>query len=197
MKTATTHDPRLRELLVALHAMVKKVKRPYAVGGALAMAAYGYPRHTSDVDAFMIRKDLLPWLRAAREVGLNITQAFEGHHYMAWFSKHADPNVRIDLLFPSEEIYLSGVRKPVVRDVAGMPTKLLPVEILAAVKFASEREKDKLDFDAMFKLGLFEPQTVAVMLNAAGEKAAARAMHKKAAELERALVADASNKRRR
>jgi hypothetical protein len=183
-KPAWTYDPRLRELLVALLAMVKKVNRPYVIGGALAMSAQGYSRHTNDLDVFLLRRDARSWLAAAHAVGLKTDEVFHGLHYMAWLPKHGDPLIRIDLMFPSEDVYISGIRTPTKGDVSGIPAKVMSIEFLAAVKFTSDREKDALDFDAMFKRGLFEPETVAYILNAVGDKDAARGVLKRCKALE-------------
>jgi hypothetical protein len=182
------YDPKLRELLVAFTKMASKVRRPYAIGGAVAMSAQGYTRHTTDLDAFLLRRDALAWFRAARAEGLSVTPVFEGHHYMAWFQKHGDPEVRIDLMFPSEEIYLGGVRDPKKANIGGISSKVLPIELIAAAKFTSDRDKDKFDFDALLNRGIIEPETVAFLLRAAGDKAEARALMRHAAAVEAALA---------
>jgi hypothetical protein len=188
MASTWTYDPRLRELLVAFMKMAKEVKRPYAVGGALAMAAQGYARQTTDLDAFLLRQDALAWFRAARAQGLSVSPVFEGHHYFAWMRKHGDPEVRIDLMFPSEEIYLSGVREPKRAKIGDVASVVLPIELVAAAKFTSDRDKDRLDFDAMLRRGLFEPETAAFLLRAAGDRAEARALLRHAAAVEASLA---------
>ena len=44
-----------------------RIKKPYAIGGALAMATYGYSRETRDVDALVDYEDRVAWIRALRE----------------------------------------------------------------------------------------------------------------------------------
>jgi len=151
------YDPRLRELLVAFLKVAKKVRKSYAIGGALAMSAHGYVRQTSDLDAFLLDEDRLDWLRALRKAGLTIDSVFRGIHYIAFFPKHADPRIRIDLLFPATEPELSAVEFPVSAKIAGFNAEVFPLELLVVAKFLSDRPEDQRDFDVMFNLGIFEP----------------------------------------
>jgi hypothetical protein len=159
--------------------MTRLVQGNYAIGGALAMGAHGYQRHTNDLDAFLLAENKLAWLQAAQKVGLIVDPVFRGIHYIAFFQKHGDPRIRIDLLFPSEEIEVEAVRHPVVRPIGNIRAKVFPIELLAADKFLSDRPEDQHDFEAMLSRGLFEPLTVAAML-APVDKAAARRLQKRA-----------------
>ncbi|MFI5298764.1 MAG: hypothetical protein ACHREM_11765 [Polyangiales bacterium] len=151
----------MRELLVAVVEIARLVSRPYAITGALAMSAYGYTRPTEDVDVFLVRRHLLKWLRAAREVGLSTTPVVEGRHYMAWFRRHADSNICIDMMFPSPEVYVDGVRSAQLRRVGGVSARVLSLEFIAAAKLASRDEKHSTDFDAMLSRDLFDRDAVA------------------------------------
>jgi hypothetical protein len=158
-------DPRVRELLRAFLAMAKEVKKPYAIGGALAMRAHGYARQTSDVDVFLRDRDRLAWLRAARTQGLTVDRVFSGHHYMAFFVKHRDPRVRIDLLFPAAEPAVTAIRKSEEKTIdRGIVARVFGVELLTIEKFTSDRPEDQRDVEAMFDLGLVEPETVRFLL---------------------------------
>ena len=137
-----------------------KVKKPYAIGGALAMAAAGYVRQTSDVDAFVLDRDRHAWIRALREAGLDVEPVFMGHHYVAW---HPDnPRVRVDLLVPAEQLQVDVVKRPEVASVGGIQFRAFGPATMAAVKFlASEDVPGYLgDFHAMMERGLFDPQLV-------------------------------------
>lgn len=159
-----TYDPRLRELLLAFLRMVKIAQRPYAIGGALAMSAHGYQRHTSDVDAFLREEDRLVWLRAAHQVGLTVDRVFGTFHFIAFFPKHGDPRIRIDMLFPAGDPELSAIDNTIPGSVGGIAVSVFPLEQLVISKCMSERPEDARDFDVMFELGLFDPNTVRAVL---------------------------------
>lgn len=164
-------DPRVRELLVAFLEMAKLTGRPYAIGGALAMSGHGYTRQTSDVDAFLRYEDRLEWLRAARKVGLLTDEVFRGVHYFAFMPEHGDPRIRIDLLFPAEEIEAAAIDDPVPVRIGGVVVEAFRVELLAAAKLLSDRPGDQRDFQAMLELGLFEPATLQMLLAPLGQEA--------------------------
>jgi len=158
------HDPRVRELLLAFLKMASITRRSYAVGGALAMSAHGYVRQTSDVDAFLLDEHRLEWLRAARSVGLIVDEVFSKVHYMAFFPRHGDPRIRIDMLFPADEPELSAVEYPVRASIGGIATNVFPLALLAIDKFASDRPEDHRDFERMLHLGMFDPADLRVII---------------------------------
>ncbi|MCR4315039.1 MAG: hypothetical protein NUW37_01680 [Planctomycetes bacterium] len=55
----------------------------YALGGAEAMAAHGYSRHTDDLDVFVLEDDLNKLMHALRKTGLETFSVFEPFHYAA------------------------------------------------------------------------------------------------------------------
>ena len=158
------YDPRLEELLVRFLRMVRKVRKPYAIGGALAMAAHGYQRQTTDLDAFLLEKDRWAWIRAAQATGLTVDPVFRGHHYMAFLPEHGDPRIRIDLMFPAESLEVQAIRKPAAGEIGGVRAKVVKLEMIAAMKFLSDRPDDRHDFLAMLERGIFEPGTVRFLI---------------------------------
>ena len=60
-KSWVSHE--VQQLLDLFLAAAATVGRPYAIGGALAMGAHGYRRHTDDVDAYVNYKDRGEWVR--------------------------------------------------------------------------------------------------------------------------------------
>lgn len=142
--------------------MAKITGKPYAIGGALAMSAHGYVRQTSRVDAFALLDDKLAWLRAARSVGLTVDEIFRDVHYIAFFTKHQDPRIRIDLLFPAAEPELSAIEFPATVSIGGVTAEAFPMDLLVMAKFQSDREGDARDFERMFHLGLFDPAQASV-----------------------------------
>jgi hypothetical protein len=154
------YDPRVQELLKAFLRMAKKTHKPYAIGGALAMAAHGYVRQTTDVDAFLRDEDRLDWLRAARAEGLHIDELYHRIHYIAFDLKHGDPRIRIDLMFPAEEPALSAIDIPDTATIGNLSFDVFPIDMLVIAKFDSDRDKDQNDVAAMYHLGLFDPVRV-------------------------------------
>ena len=96
-ETRWPYDPRVKRLLQTFLAMAKDVRRPYAIGGALSMSAYGYSRETKVVDAFLLEQDRLTWLRAARKHGLTVDNIYGHIHYIAFFPEDGDARIRIDM----------------------------------------------------------------------------------------------------
>jgi len=158
-------NPHVRELLQAFLRMANEVKRPYAIGGALALAAHGYVRETHDVDAFVRPSDRLLWLRAAHKQGLTVDRVYGGLHYIAFFVKHGDPRERIDILVPYDEPARTAVRSAKVKTITGsVKARVFTLELLVIEKFLSDRPEDHRDVDAIFDRGYFEPETITILL---------------------------------
>lgn len=167
-------DPRVRNLLVRFLRAADVVQKPYAVGGALAMAAHGYTRQTQDVDAFLQYADRALWFRALRQQEFSVIPVFSGVHYIAFDPKHKTPEVRIDLLLPAEDPELSAVEAPERGQVGNVPVDIFPLELLVISKFLSDRENDHRDVDAMYERGLFVPADIAATLRHIDADAAVR-----------------------
>jgi hypothetical protein len=157
-------DLRVRSLLRRFLKAAEVVQKPYAVGGALAMAAHGYTRQTQDVDAFLQHEDRIEWFRALRAQGLKIIPIFTGVQYMAMDPKYKDPEIRIDLLLPAGDPELSAVEMPETGDIGGIAAEVFPLDLLVISKFISSRDEDHHDVDVMYKRGLFNPAEVALTL---------------------------------
>jgi hypothetical protein len=155
----------VKELLEKFLRAAKEVDRPYAIGGALAMAAYGYTRQTSDVDAFLAEGDISAWARALRAQGLRVDRVVSGIHYVATVPDHP-ADVRIDLLLPSDDPEWSAVQAPQTANIGGVRAEVFPVALLVAAKFQSDREQDRADVAAMHEHGLFDPRQVLKVLRA-------------------------------
>jgi hypothetical protein len=70
-------------------------------------------------------------------------------------------DVRIDLLFPSDDPEWSAVQFPETSNIGGIRAEVFPVVLLVAAKFQSDREEDHADVQAMYERGLFDPKAVA------------------------------------
>jgi hypothetical protein len=149
------YGPKLKEMLAALLEAAAVTGRPYAVGGAIAMAASGYRRHTDDVDVFILNRDRLVWMKALRDVGLKVEPVFMGHHYMA---AHPKGGVRIDILVPDEDFEVSAIKRPEIGKLGDLTFHAFGPVTLAAMKFvASENVPSYLsDVYAMLERGLFD-----------------------------------------
>jgi Nucleotidyl transferase of unknown function (DUF2204) len=172
VKLAWPADPRLRELLTLFLRTAKKVRKPYAIGGAIAMAVHGYERHTNDLDAFLLDDDREAWLHALQKEGLSLKTLYDPFHFVAWLPKHRDENVHIDLLFPADPIDVGAIDGRVRRTFRGKTLQVVPTEMLALMKWSSERSEDQHDFVSFLKRDLFEPKTAEIMLQYVDPRAA-------------------------
>jgi hypothetical protein len=155
-------DPRVLELIRRTASALEPLNVPYAVGGAVAMAAHGYARYTSDLDVFALDESKPSIFRALRKEGFTVEPLMSPMHYVAFLREHGDPTVRVDILFPADEPALSAVEYPVTVHIAGtdVDLKVFPIDMLVAAKFYSDRPQDLHDIAAMLERGIFEPDEV-------------------------------------
>jgi hypothetical protein len=155
-------DPRVLELIRRTASALEPLNVPYAVGGAVAMAAHGYARYTSDLDVFALDESKSSIFRALRKEGFTVEPLMSPMHYVAFLREHGDPTVRVDILFPADEPALSAVEYPVTVHIAGTDVnlKVFPIDMLVAAKFYSDRPQDLHDIAAMLERGIFEPDEV-------------------------------------
>jgi hypothetical protein len=172
-------SPKVEQLLDLFLAAAGEIDRQYAIGGALAMGAHGYRRHTDDVDAYVHYKDRVDWIQALRGQGLTVTPLFAGVHYVAFLPEHNDPEIRIDLLVPAEDPDLSAVEVPDSSTISDRPVEVWPIDLLVIAKFRSTRIEDNADVAKMFELGLFKPDSVRRIMLHMGEKTLANRFWKK------------------
>lgn len=144
--------------------IVKREGLTYAIGGGVAVNAYGFERETKDVDAFFRDEDRLKVIRAFREGGFAIDDALSPFMYMAREPTERNARVRVDLMFPQGDPELSAVEmaadaKPSAEAIEeGIPPfKVFRVELLVLAKFYAGRPRDKLDIAQLLELGAFAP----------------------------------------
>lgn len=166
-------DPKVLELLNAVHEVIEPMGIDYAIGGALAMAAAGYARHTKDVDLFVTERDRHKVLIAFRRAGYTVSPVFDPHHYAVYLPGDIeDPDVRIDVMIPAGEPDLSAISYPsvVALTKGGDTFNVVEPNLLAVMKYLSDREKDDDDLKAMFRHGTFDPVNVrAIVVYLAGD----------------------------
>lgn len=157
-------DPRTYELLKLTAKALEPLAKPYSIGGAVAMGAHGVRRYTTDVDVFALDADRNRILHALRSAGLEISAVFEPFHYFAYLPRHADPEIRVDVLFPAGEPELSAVEYPVRAKIGSVEVNVFPRNLLVATKFYSDRLKDELDIAMMYTSGVFDPEAVRAII---------------------------------
>jgi len=161
-------DPRIERLLDIVLDAAKETEKPYAVGGALAMGAHGYRRHTEDIDVFIIHADRTEWIRSLRGLGLEVRPLFAGVQYEATLP--GDSSFHIDLLLPAEDPDLSAIEAPEEGEIVSRVVDVWPVTLLVIAKFRSKREKDQADVKEMYERGMFDPAEVRTIMRHMGEK---------------------------
>ncbi len=143
---------------------------PYAIGGALAMGAHGYRRHTDDVDTFVMYDDRVEWIRAFRARGLVVVTRFAGVQYKVTLPGAKEDEACIDLLVPAEDPDLSAVEAPEEGKIGGYPAEIWPLDLLVIAKFRSARDKDRGDFKELYERGMFDPQRIRTIMLHMGDK---------------------------
>lgn len=129
-------DADVQRALLALAAALDRDGIPYAIGGAMALNAYGYERVTKDVDVILAADGLDAFKKA--HLGRGYVEKFPGSRGL----RDTEHNVAIDVLiagdYPGD-----GRAKPVAfPDPARVavrqgPVALLPLEVLIELKLAS------------------------------------------------------------
>lgn len=156
-------DPSVKELFQRFAVSVAKSGVPYAIGGAVAMAVYGYRRYTADLDVFAMEENRNQIMQALRREGLEVEKVMAPFHYMAHLPG-AEPGTRIDLLFPSADPDWSAVSFPEEAVIEGRTVNVFPVELLVASKFYSNQAKDENDITSLYEIGAFDPERVRVII---------------------------------
>lgn len=152
--------PELETLLETVVEAFDSAGVVYAIGGAVAMAAHGYRRYTEDVDTFIRYEDLNLALRKMRQVGLDVYPIAEPFHYKAGDLD----GFHVDLLFPLDEPDVSAIKTAEVIEIAGVAARVFRLEWLVASKFQADDDDHDRDISKLYRLGLFEPATVAFLI---------------------------------
>jgi hypothetical protein len=129
---------------------------PYAVGGALALAVWGFPRATNDVDldVFVPPENLDPVFDVLIGAGCEVDRI--GARRSA--AERGDFKVRlqgmrIDVFVPSIPLYDSAANRIRQALLEGRPAWFLSPEDLATFKFLFFRTKDILDVERLVAFG--------------------------------------------
>lgn len=128
---------------------------PYAVGGALALGVWGFPRATNDVDlnVFVEVEDLGPAFEALRCAGCTVdeTGALASARHRGDFTVRAG-SMRVDVFVPSVTFYDSARARIRRAPLQGRPAWFLSPEDLVVCKMLFFRTKDVLDVERLVAL---------------------------------------------
>ena len=126
---------------------------PYALGGALALAAWSGPRQTVDVDvAVFVGEDELPRVLGAVERAGAVVQREEAERRVAatgMFIAHVG-STRVDVFLATHPVHqeMGGRRRSV--EVGDARMWFLSPEDLAILKLVYGRAKDMIDLERLF-----------------------------------------------
>ena len=129
-----SYSSRLVSLLSDLARAMEKARLDYAVGGAVAMAAYGYERNTNDIDLFANADQKPQVLALLRKMGLEVVPVFRGAHYLARVPGVPLTRLSVDILFPSQDPDWSAVDLPETVKLDGVRFEAFPLPLLFLAK---------------------------------------------------------------
>lgn len=140
------------ELARRLADVLEAAGLPYAVGGALALGVWGFPRATNDVDLDLFVEDeglprALEVLRAAGcdvDLPAALASARERGDLQIHFG-----GMRVDVFVPSVPLYASAQERIRQAPLEGRPAWFLSPEDLAIFKLLFFRTKDILDVERL------------------------------------------------
>jgi len=125
---------------------------PFAIGGAVAMAAYGYTRATNDVDIFIDPNWHTPSLRAMRKAGFKVERIHGDDHWIAT-REEGGQRYRIDLLYPSADPDWSAIQFPdLIEDIP-----FFPAEMIALSKMYVNTYESVTDIVVLLRRGIVDP----------------------------------------
>lgn len=176
-----TAKPQLQELNDSVWRVVHqaaRILRPldteWAIGGAVAMAANGYLRATTDVDVFVAdeaREELLEGLERLGHAVRTINAPLQ-------YSVGPEHKDHVEFLFPSDMPEVQAIWKPMDVVVKGEVMPVMRCEYLVAAKLLIEPNdprhgKDGHDLLALRDRGLIDgPKVLEVLDDCPGSRAA-------------------------
>lgn len=142
-----------------------------AIGGGVAVAAHGYRRDTSDVDAFFHDADRG---RVTREVRVSagprdLLEELDPSHWIL-LPEGNPPDERVDLMFATGDPEESAIEMRVLLPYHGATIPVFPVDLLVAAKFLAGREdpRDALDVFSLYRRGAYDVSEVQERLRQMG-----------------------------
>lgn len=137
-----------RSLVDALEA----ANMEYAVVGALALAVWGAPRATTDIDLLAPAEAVDPILGIAKAQGFRLRalpMSFRDGMKLHRVTKVAGPDaITLDVLVVTEDLEPVFASRQVV-DTEGGPVRVISREALIAMKAAANRPQDRADIERL------------------------------------------------
>ncbi len=126
---------------------------PYALGGALALAAWSGPRQTVDVDlaVFVGEEELARVIDAVERAGAVVARDDAARSVASTGMFIAQlGRTRVDVFLATHPVHEEMARRRVAVDVDGTPMWFLSPEDLALLKLFYGRPKDLIDLERLF-----------------------------------------------
>jgi hypothetical protein len=140
--------------LLEMTALLDELHFNYMLIGGLAVALWGEPRATLDVD-------LTIWVEAgqldATVAALSQRLAVRTADPLAFVRRSrvlpvlASNGIPVDLLFAAWPVEKQAIEQAVVRQVAGAPVRVVGLDHLLLLKLISDRPKDLADAEALLR----------------------------------------------
>jgi hypothetical protein len=151
-RRGSVNVPTAPELARRLADTLQTAGVPYAIGGALALGVWGFPRATNDVDLdiFVGPDELDPVLEILRAGGFEIeleaalASARTRGDFKLWWQ-----GMRVDVFVASIPLYDAVQQRVRQAPLEGRPAWFLSPEDLAIFKMLFYRTKDILDLERM------------------------------------------------
>jgi hypothetical protein len=154
----------LVDLVRALIDALEAAQVPYALGGAIALAAWSEPRATKDVDITLFVDDPVPdtALDALEAAGLAVARdiARAEAKRRGMFVLRSPGGYRVDVFVPSIPFYRAAEQRRRRVRLADRDTYVLDPESLAVFKMLFFRAKDLVDIARLVELQPLDAEVV-------------------------------------
>ena len=149
-------SPRLRNVLTMIHESLSERGIAHALIGAMALALYGMPRYTADIDLLSEerwRKDILGLMK---ESGFNCFQDAEA---FAQFDSESGAYGRIDFMFVHTDDGRAILDRAIMVDDDSLgtisvvePTDYAVLKLMAIANNPARENRDIADLEVLFKV---------------------------------------------
>ena len=149
-----TEPPDAFELGVAIASALDAAGIANALGGAIALAAWGIPRATVDVDINVFVEDdrvdeVLDVIERDLGIAVDRRAARRGHTDDGLMVLSSSSGMRIDVFTPSIEFSWEAARTATHQRLLGIEVSVLSAEALAVFKLLFFRSKDIADLERL------------------------------------------------
>ena len=149
------------DLVVQIARLLDQKRIPYAVGGALALAAHGVPRATYDVDmnigvegTTFFSDEVLRGLEEKCGIAFSETQEqLLAKSEETGFIQGASGMIKVDLFFPNIDYLREVVEKALPLPLYGETINVIGSDDLIVMKSIFGRDKDFVDIHSLARYG--------------------------------------------